>query len=133
MTTQSAAVMHRMNGTELIKHSSEEIFNQFSQMHDVIARRAFEIFESHDGSPGHDLEDWLRAESELLHPVLLNVTESNGKYVVRAELPGFGGKDIEISVEPRCLAISGKRETKEEAVPSVNIIVKATPSDDCHS
>ena len=91
------------------------------------------FFESHDGSPGHDLEDWLRAESELLHPVLLNVTESNGKYVVRAELPGFGGKDIEISVEPRCLAISGKRETKEEAVPSVNIIVKATPSDDCHS
>jgi HSP20 family molecular chaperone IbpA len=39
MTTQLAAVMHRMNGTELIKHSSEEIFNQFSQMHDVIAHK----------------------------------------------------------------------------------------------
>ena len=114
MTTQSAAVMHRMNGTELIKHSSEEIFNQFSQMHDVIARRAFEIFESNGGSPGHDLEDWFRAESELLRPVPLNVIELNDEYVVRAEVPGFGGRDIKISVEPRCLAVSGKLQTNEE-------------------
>jgi HSP20 family molecular chaperone IbpA len=114
MTTQSAAVMQRMKGTELVKHCSEEIFNQFSQINDVIARRAFELFESHGGSPGHEMEDWSRAESELLHPVPLNVTESTGEYTVRAEVPGFGSKDIEISVEPRRLAISGKRETKEE-------------------
>jgi hypothetical protein len=46
MTTQSAAVMQRMKGTEIVERSSEEIFNQFSQMHELIARRAFEIFES---------------------------------------------------------------------------------------
>jgi HSP20 family protein len=114
MATQSAAVMQRMKGTKIVEHSSEEIFNQFSQMYDLVGRRAFEIFESNGGSPGHDLEDWLRAESELLRPVPLNVTESNGEYIVRAEVPGFGSKDIKISVEPRCFAISGKRETKEK-------------------
>ena len=114
MTTQSAAVMQRMKGTEIVERSSEEIFNQFSQMHELIARRAFEIFESNGGSPGHDLEDWLRAESELLRPVPLNVIELNGEYVVRAEVPGFGGRDIKISVEPRCLAVSGKLQTNEE-------------------
>ena len=114
MTTQSAAVMQRMKGTEIVERSSEEIFNQFSQMHELIARRAFEIFESNGGSPGHDLEDWFRAESELLRPVPLNVIELNGEYVVRAEVPGFGGRDIKISVEPRCLAVSGKLQTNEE-------------------
>jgi HSP20 family protein len=83
-------------------------------MHELIARRAFEIFESNGGSPGHDLEDWFRAESELLQPVPLNVTELNGEYVVQAEVPGFGGRDIKISVEPRCLAVSGELQTKEE-------------------
>ena len=114
MTTQSAAVMQRMKGTEIVERSSEEIFNQFSQMHELIARRAFEIFESNGGSPGHDLEDWFRAESELLRPVPLNVIELNGEYVVRAEVPGFGGRDIKISVQPRCLAVSGKLQTNEQ-------------------
>jgi HSP20 family protein len=114
MTTQSPAVMQRMKGSDLVKHSSEEIFNQFSQINNAIARRAFELFESHGGSPGHEMEDWSRAESEVLHPVPLNVTESDDEYTVRAEVAGYGGEDIEISVEPRRLAISGKRETKEE-------------------
>jgi HSP20 family protein len=114
MTTQSAAVMQRMKGTEIVERRGEEIFNQFSQMHELIARRAFEIFDTGGGSPGHDLDDWFRAESELLRPVPLNVTELNGEYVVRAEVPGFNGRDINITVEPRCLAIAGERETKEE-------------------
>ena len=74
MATQSAAVMQRMNGTEIVERSSEEILNQCSQTHELIARRAFEIFESSGGSPGHDLENWFRAESELLQPVSLNTT-----------------------------------------------------------
>ena len=115
MTTQSAAVMQRVKEPEIVKHSNEEIFNQFSQIYNSIARRAFEIFESRGCSPGQALDDWLRAESELLHPVPLKVTESNGKYIVRAEVPGFSSKDIKVIVEPRYLAISGKRETKEEA------------------
>ena len=114
MTTQSAAVMQRTKGTEIVERSGEEIFNQFSQMHELIARRAFEIFDTNGGSPGHDLEDWFRAESELLRPVPLDVTELNGEYVVRAEVPGFGARDIKITAEPRCLAIAGKREAKEE-------------------
>jgi HSP20 family molecular chaperone IbpA len=114
MTTQSATVMQRTKGTEFVKQGSEEIFKQFSQINDAIARRAFELFESHGGMPGHESEDWSRAESELLHPVPLNVFESDSEYSVRAEVPGFGSEDIEISVKTRCLAISGKRETMEE-------------------
>ena len=114
MTTQSATVMQRIKETELVKHSSDENFHQFVQIYDGVARRAYEIFESRGGLPGHDMEDWIRAEAELLHPVPLKVSESSGEYIVRAEVPGFSSKDIEINVEPCCLSISGKREAKEE-------------------
>jgi HSP20 family protein len=114
MKSQLAAVMERTDEPELVKNSTEEISNQFSQISDVIAQRAFDIFESRGRSPGHELEDWLRAESELLHPVPLNATESNGEYIVRAEVPGFDSKDIKVIVEPLRMAISGKRETRED-------------------
>ena len=113
MKSQLAAVMGRKEeDPELVKHSSE-VSHRFSEIYELIARRAFDIFESRSRSPGHELEDWFRAESELLHPVPLNLTESNGEYVVRAEVPGFDPKDIEVIVEPLCLAISG-RERKED-------------------
>jgi len=35
-------------------------------MIDEIAQRAYEIFLARGGGPGHDLDDWLQAESELL-------------------------------------------------------------------
>jgi HSP20 family protein len=114
MKSQLTAVMERTDEPELVKHSTEEISNQFSQIYDVIARRAFAIFESRGRSPGHELEDWFRAESELLRPVPVNVAESDGDYIVRAEVPGFSGKDIEVMVEPLYLAISGKRATNED-------------------
>jgi Protein of unknown function (DUF2934) len=31
-----------------------------------IAQRAYEIFVARGGEPGHELDDWLQAESELL-------------------------------------------------------------------
>jgi hypothetical protein len=33
---------------------------------DEIAQRAYEIFLARGGEPGHDLDDWLQAESGLL-------------------------------------------------------------------
>ena len=60
------------------------------------------------------MDNWLRAEAEVLHPVHLEMRESDGSFTVEAELPGFTAKDLEINVEPRCLKIAGKRETKEE-------------------
>jgi hypothetical protein len=34
--------------------------------HAVIARRAFEIYEQRVGGHGHDWDDWLQAEREVL-------------------------------------------------------------------
>jgi HSP20 family molecular chaperone IbpA len=53
-------------------------------------------------------------EAELLHPVPPNGIDSEGQYIVRAEVPGFGSKDIAVIVEPFYFAISGKREAKDD-------------------
>ena len=48
-----------------------DIFEQFDGVYDSIIRRAFELVESNEQWRGHELDDWLRAEAELLHPVPL--------------------------------------------------------------
>ncbi len=94
--------------------STTDAFEQFDRIYGSIARRAFEIFSSNGHGLGHDLEDWFKAESELLHPVHMNVTESDEAVSVTAEVPGFEAKDLEVKLEPTRLTVSGKRETKEE-------------------
>ena len=114
MTPQSATAMQPVKESVPVRQSSADLFGEFEKIYDSIARRAFEIFETDGRSPGRELEHWLRAESELLQSVPLNMTESDGSYIVQAEVPGFGSKDLEIEVELRRLAISGKHVTKEE-------------------
>jgi HSP20 family protein len=98
--------------TKQTKHSS--LFDQIEDTFNTLTRRAYEIFESNGRTFGRDLEDWLRAERELLHPVAVNITESDEAFEVKAEVPGFNEKEIEIGVEPGRLTITGKRETKKE-------------------
>jgi HSP20 family protein len=92
----------------------KSLFERIHQIHDSIARRAFEIFEKDGGLFGHDLDHWFKAEAELLHPVHVNVTESDDSLTVEAEAPGFSASDLEVSLEPRRLTITGKKQTRKE-------------------
>ena len=57
---------------------------------------------------GQDFADWLRAESEILHPLPIQVSEYEDRLSVEAELPGFSAGEIAVSAEPHRLIISGR-------------------------
>jgi HSP20 family molecular chaperone IbpA len=114
MTAQAATVMERVKDTEAVAMNRQDILSQSSETFELISRRAFEICESRGFVPGHEKEDWLRAESELLHPIPLGLFESVDKYVVQAEVPGFRKRDLEITAEPRRLVIAGLRDSNLE-------------------
>lgn len=116
MSPQSATAMQPAKAPVPVKQSpASEVFDRMQQIYDSIARRAFEIFDNNGRWVGRDLDDWLRAESELLHPVHLEMAESENSLTVRAEVPGFSTKELEINVEPRKLTIVGKHEAHEES------------------
>ena len=103
-----------------------DVFKRAEQLYENIARRAFEIFETNGRGIGHDLENWFKAESEVLHPTRVEVSESENEITVRAEVPGFTAKQLEVSVEPRQLTITGKRETKEERKEEKTVFTEMT-------
>jgi len=87
----------------------------------AIARRAHELFEARGREHGHDLEDWFRAQSELLYPVSLSVSESKDRISVRANVVGFDTTELEVSVEPRRIVILGKKEQSGQKAKSRSI------------
>ena len=114
MTAKSATAMQTTKESVPVRQTGGDLLTQFDRIYDSIARRAFELFERNGRWFSSDLDDWFRAESELLHPLPLELKETDGDFTVRAEVPGFAQKDLEISLEPRSLKIAGKRETKEQ-------------------
>jgi HSP20 family protein len=92
----------------------EKLFEQVKEFSQTVARRAYEYFEARGREFGHDLEDWLRAESELMRRVPVEIKEADGQITLRAEVPGFTANEIKISVEPQRLVISGKSEKTAE-------------------
>jgi HSP20 family molecular chaperone IbpA len=111
---RSTRLQHARHEAQLHLVPPDQILDRMKETFDVIACRAFELFERNGRQVGHDLEDWFQAEKELLHPAYLNISETDAALTVEFEAPGFTEKDIQVSVEPRRLTVTGKRESLEE-------------------
>jgi HSP20 family molecular chaperone IbpA len=111
---QGAPVMQPTKDSVSIKQPTTDDIERIQQTYEAIARRAFEIYENNGRWTGTDLGDWLRAESELLYPVRLELTETDEALGVRAEVPGFEARELEINVEPRRLTLWGNHEAREK-------------------
>jgi HSP20 family molecular chaperone IbpA len=91
-----------------------ELLDRFEAMQRDVGERAFEFFRARGGEEGFGLTDWLKAETELLGPITVDMTMNETEVRVKAELPEFEAKDIEIFVEPKRLTIRGHRDVTEE-------------------
>ena len=93
-----------------LKDSGEFLLDFAAEIKDAIQRRAYELFEARGYEHGHDHEDWLRAESEVLLDVPVEITEGESEFAIHANVPGFGENDLKVEAAPRCLCILGKHE-----------------------
>ena len=78
---------------------------------EAIAHRAYELFERDGRRDGRDLQNWYRAESQFLQPVPVEIRETDHNLIVRADIPGFTDKQVELHVGSHRLIISGKNRT----------------------
>lgn len=101
-------------------NSAEPFLELVQELNERVGRRALELFEARGCVHGHDREDWLQAESEMLRTVPVDVLETETEVMIRADVPGFNEKNLEVRVTPRSVCILGKREdTREEKEASV--------------
>ena len=94
-----------LSGVPFSLSSPADLQSKVQELQLAIARR-----EARGHEHGHDLDDWLRAKSEMLCPVSITMSESKDRVSVHASVAGFGQSEIEASVEPRRVTIFGKKK-----------------------
>ena len=84
------------------------------EIYDDVSKHAYGFFVQRGYQHGYHFDDWLRAESELLQPVPIEISDNDDTLTVRAETPGFTPKDVEVRVEPTRLLIRGDAEKNKQ-------------------
>jgi Protein of unknown function (DUF2934) len=65
-----ARAVEEMNPTSAVLQSSPERISE--ALRERIEQRAYALYEARGSEPGHELEDWTKAESEILHQTKLH-------------------------------------------------------------
>lgn len=102
----------------------DRFLQRTADLHKLIAKQAYQLFQESLFADGHDLEHWLQAESQLLTPARMEVRESQVAITVKIILVGFDAENIEIHVEQQRIFISGQQVDKSEASAEVKARVK---------
>jgi HSP20 family molecular chaperone IbpA len=75
------------------------------EAYDVICCRAYENFIARGPRPGDELQDWVRAERDLLLDFPIHVKESDEFVYALASLPGVRAAHLEVGIDSRWVVI----------------------------
>ena len=90
------------------------LFAEMETIANAIRGRAFNHFLGRGGIFGSDLDDWLRAERELIWSPGAEMTENNKEVTLRVQAPGFEPGDIKITATPDSMLIEAETSHKHE-------------------
>ena len=103
---RSVSFMQKGEGSMAIVAMTQKdaIVDQLEQLHQRIARRAYDLFRGRDGW-GDASGDWLSAETELVWTPAVELCEKDGTFTIAAALPGVDAKDITVDITPQDVVI----------------------------
>jgi HSP20 family protein len=111
----AVALAPKQNQIATQPESTPEFWSKVDEVMKQIEERAFQLFEERGREDGHDLEDWFKAERELLVPISVIIKEKGDKLHILAEIPGFATEEIALNLEQNALTLQGKHiETRTE-------------------
>lgn len=90
------------------------LFAESEKTAEAIRQRAFEYFLGRGGAPGADLEDWLRAERELIWSPGAEMTENDRDVTLRVQAPGFEPAEIQITATPDSMLVEAETSHTHE-------------------
>lgn len=91
----------------------KDVPGRAKEIHELIARRAYAIYEGRGHVNGHDKEDWVQAESEVVATLFIGFMELNGDLSIDIGITTCELPQLQVALEPWRLIVSGKRKPLE--------------------
>ena len=95
-----------MAKNEIAVRKTDTIFDELDELHKAISQRAYDLFRNASWSDA--LDNWLKAENELITKPAVELTQKDGRFDVVAAVPGVDMKDLVVEVTPEELLIKGQ-------------------------
>lgn len=73
-----------------------------------IKSRAYQLFQARGEELGHELEDWLQAETEMTGHALVAFHETDEGFEVHFLVPGFEARHIVVAISPSEVGIDAR-------------------------
>ena len=91
------------------------LFQEIEKQFEEVRRRAFELFERRGRELGHALEDWFKAEHEVMGWPAAELSEVDSRYELAMTLPGYEPKDVQVTATPAEIIVHAKVETEKKS------------------
>ena len=114
MSTQATAPVKQPVKITKAGSGVEDVFAKFEEFSKRIAKRAYELFSFRGFEDGHHLEDWFKAESELMLPTRLEIKDNDKEYVATLDVPGFDPDDVKVQIDGNEVVVTAERESEVE-------------------
>ena len=91
------------------------ILEDLTRLHEDISRRAYELFCAPDGLIGGPLNDWFRAERELVWSPAIELRQKDGAFDLTVAVAGVDPKNLHVRVTSGDVLITSTGEYQHEA------------------
>lgn len=106
-----------MAKNDIAVRKADTIFKDLEQLHNVINRRAYDLFRKRGDLWGGPLGDWFNAERQLVWKPAIELRQKDRQFEVLAATPGVEAKDLDVQITPDDVLIKadiGHKHTPEE-------------------
>lgn len=108
----SNVTVHKANDNE---KDTLPVFTELGKRIEEVRRRAFEMFERRDRTPGNEIDDWLNAEHEVLGWSKAQLKDNKEALEIQLTLPGFEAKDVEVTASPGQIVVHAAAESGKKS------------------
>jgi HSP20 family molecular chaperone IbpA len=88
--------------------SLDDLSKKEAEWSNRIAKRAYELYAASGFANGHDLDNWLKAEREIVKRAFCGLEDDEDTFIVTANVACFDSKELNIYVNGTHLIIEGK-------------------------
>src|SRR5215813_5051737 len=88
---------------------TETMQEEMKELHSRIARRAYEIYLQRGSLIGHDLDNWLDAEQELVWRPAVEILEKDNQFIIQVAIAGLEPGDFTVRMTEEHLLIKSEQ------------------------
>ena len=94
--------------------AAPSLFQSMDKLFEDVRQRAFALFQQRGALDGWDLDDWFKAEQDLVLTPASELVETDKEFQMKIVVPALEAKDIQISALPDAIIVRGEAMQKEE-------------------